>query len=169
MASITDMLLDHCLALRDGLQMSVVALNIVLGDVLFIKEGNKLPADVRFVEVSSNAKFDRLILTGNCALRELTYADYVQGKLLPYLSTVENTDENVLETKCISLQGTHCISRSGIGVVIRTGDKTVFGCIAKMTNEPKTECTTLEKEVFNFVLVIFSIMVFIIILVVIVW
>ena len=68
MASITDMLLDHCVALRDGRQVSVVALNIVLGDVLFIKAGNKLPADVRFVEVSSNTKFERLIVTGNCAL-----------------------------------------------------------------------------------------------------
>lgn len=169
MASITDMLLDHCVALRDGLQVSVVALDIVPGDVLFIKAGNKLPADIRFVKVSSNAKFDRSILTGNCALRELTYADYVQGESLPYPSTVENTDENFLETKCIGLQGTHCISRSGIGVVIRTGDKTVFGRIAKMTNEPKTGFTALEKEVFNFVLVIFSIMVFMIILVVIVW
>jgi sodium/potassium-transporting ATPase subunit alpha len=65
MASITNMLPDNCVVLRDGAQVSVVALDIVPGDVLFIKAGNKLPADVRFVEVSSDAKFDRSILTGN--------------------------------------------------------------------------------------------------------
>jgi sodium/potassium-transporting ATPase subunit alpha len=99
----------------------------------------------------------------------LITADHVQGESLPYPSTVENTDENFLETKCIGLQGTHCISGSGLGVVVGTGDKTVFGRIAKLTNEPKTGFTPLEKEVFHFVLVIFSIMVFMIVLVIIVW
>jgi sodium/potassium-transporting ATPase subunit alpha len=65
MASITNMLPDNCLVLRDGNRVTVVALDIVPGDVLFIKAGSKLPADVRFVEVSSDAKFDRSILTGN--------------------------------------------------------------------------------------------------------
>ena len=65
MASITNMLPDNCVILRDGAQLSVVALDIVPGDILFIKAGNKLPADVRFIEVSSDAKFDRSILTGN--------------------------------------------------------------------------------------------------------
>lgn len=41
-----------------------IANEIVPGDILVIKSGNKLPADVRFVEISSDAKFDRSILTG---------------------------------------------------------------------------------------------------------
>lgn len=64
MASITNMLPDNCTVLRDGAPVSVIAVDIVPGDVLFIKAGNKLPADVRFVEISSDAKFDRSILTG---------------------------------------------------------------------------------------------------------
>ena len=64
MASITEMLPDNCLVLRDGTQVSVIATEIVPGDILFIKAGNKLPADARFVEISSDAKFDRSILTG---------------------------------------------------------------------------------------------------------
>ena len=65
MASITTMLPDHCLVLRGGIQVELEAFEIVPGDVLFIKAGNKLPADVRFVEISSDVKFDRSILTGN--------------------------------------------------------------------------------------------------------
>lgn len=66
MASITTMLPDSCLVLRDGVQATAVASEIVPGDILYIKSGNKLPADVRFIEISSDAKFDRSILTGKC-------------------------------------------------------------------------------------------------------
>ena len=67
------------------------------------------------------------------------------------------------------MQGTHCISGSGIGVVVATGDKTVFGRIAKLTNEPKTGMTTLEREILNFVIIIVSIMLTMIVVVIIVW
>jgi sodium/potassium-transporting ATPase subunit alpha len=90
------------------------------------------------------------------------------GESLPLPRAVYNTDPNYLETQCIGMQGTHCISGSGISVVISTSDKTVFGRIAKMTNEPKRGLTTLEREVLNFVLIIYSIMFSMIILVIIV-
>lgn len=91
------------------------------------------------------------------------------GESLPLSGTVDNTDENYLETRCIGLQGTHCISGSGIGIVVATGDTTVFGRIAQLTNTPKTGMTTLEREVFNFVLVIVAFMVTMIVLVIIIW
>ena len=31
-----------------------------------------------------------------------------------------------LQTKNVALQGTHCVSGSGVGLVIQTGDKTVL-------------------------------------------
>lgn len=67
------------------------------------------------------------------------------------------------------MQGTHCVSGSALGVVVATGDKTVFGRIAKLTNEPKTGMTTLEKEVLHFVIIIVSIMLTMIVLVIILW
>jgi sodium/potassium-transporting ATPase subunit alpha len=91
------------------------------------------------------------------------------GESLPHPGAVYNTSPNYLETQRIGMQGTHCISGSGIGVVVSTGDKTVFGRIAKMTNEPKICLTTLEREVLNFVIIICSIMFTMIIVVIIVW
>ena len=76
MASITTMLPDNCQILRDGAQVTVVATEIVPGDILYIKSGNKLPADVRFVEISSDAKFDRSILTGKHASNTHPRRDY---------------------------------------------------------------------------------------------
>jgi sodium/potassium-transporting ATPase subunit alpha len=91
------------------------------------------------------------------------------GESAPLPGTVDSTDDNYLETRCIGLQGTHCVSGSGIGVVVSTGDSTVFGKIAKMTNTPKTGMTTLEREVLNFVIIICSIMLTMIVIVIIVW
>lgn len=64
MASIGTMLPDQCIVVRDGSQANISSLEMVPGDVVIIKQGNKLPADVRFVEASSDAMFDRSILTG---------------------------------------------------------------------------------------------------------
>jgi sodium/potassium-transporting ATPase subunit alpha len=64
MASIKNMIPDECLLIRDGVQVSAMAVDVVPGDLLLIKAGNKLPADVRFVRASSDAKFDRSVLTG---------------------------------------------------------------------------------------------------------
>lgn len=64
MASIKNMLPEHCQAVRDEKEVSLLAEDMVPGDILLIKAGNKLPADVRFIKTSSDAKFDRSILTG---------------------------------------------------------------------------------------------------------
>lgn len=64
MASIKTMLPEHCQVIRDGHEMSLLAEQIVPGDILLIKAGNKLPADVRFISVNPDTKFDRSILTG---------------------------------------------------------------------------------------------------------
>ncbi|KAG7105736.1 Sodium/potassium-transporting ATPase subunit alpha-1 like protein [Verticillium longisporum] len=154
MASIKTMLPGHCLVTRDGAQLTLLAEEIVPGDILTIKMGNKLPADVRFIDASSDARFDRSILT---------------GESVPLAATVDSTNENYLETRCIGLQGTHCVSGTCIGVVVATGDKTIFGRIAKLTNEPKKGLTTLEREVLHFVLIICAVMLSVIVLVIIIW
>ena len=163
MASIKNMIPDDCLAVRDGAQVSVMAADIVPGDILLIKAGNKIPADVRFTDVSSDAKFDRSILTGRriglFASRGSVSNSNSIGESFPLAATVDYTDKNYLETKNIGLQGTHCASGTCTGVVVATGGRTVFGRIAKLTNEPKKGQTPIEREVLNFVYIICSIMV----------
>jgi sodium/potassium-transporting ATPase subunit alpha len=154
MASISGMLPDDCSVLRDGIRVELAAVDLVPGDILFIKSGNKLPADVRFVEVSSDAKFDRSILTGESQ---------------PVPGAVNFTDKNYLETQNIGMQGTHCISGSVLGITVSTGDKTVFGKIARLTNTPKGGMTTLQKEILRFVIIICSLMIFFNIVVIICW
>lgn len=103
MNSITGMLPEDCHVLRDGEQRMLPASEVVPGDILYFKAGSKLPADVRFIQTSTDAKFDRSILT---------------GESVPIAAVTESSEPNYLETKCIGMQGTHCTSGSGIGVVV---------------------------------------------------
>jgi sodium/potassium-transporting ATPase subunit alpha len=64
MSSIKNLMPDNCPVLRDGTRKEVVATELVPGDLPYIRLGDKLPADVRYVEASPDVKFDRSILTG---------------------------------------------------------------------------------------------------------
>ncbi|KAI9829584.1 MAG: hypothetical protein M1819_006089 [Sarea resinae] len=154
MNSISNMLPDSCLAVRDGNQRQLFGAELVPGDLINIRMGDKLPVDIRFVQVSADAKLDRSILT---------------GEALPIRGTVDSTDNNYLETACIGLAGTHCVSGSCVGVVVATGDRSVFGRIAKLTSAPKTGLTTLEREIYYFVALIVSLMLVMVIIVIAVW
>ncbi|KAK2807063.1 hypothetical protein FQN51_004677 [Onygenales sp. PD_10] len=154
MASITTMLPDECTVVRDNKQEWMTAIELVPGDIIKIKQGNKLPSDIRLIQVSSDAKFDRSILTGE--------SEPVQG-------TVDSTDKNYLETRNIGLQGTHCISGTATGVCIATGDNTVFGRITGLTNKPRHEFTPLQKEIIRFVLIIMSFIATVVVLNIILW
>lgn len=83
------MLPDDVIVVRDGAQQKVDGRNIVPGDILRIVQGNKLPADVRFIEASSDARFDRSILT---------------GETVPLLAAVQSTDDNYLEVSTVPLK-----------------------------------------------------------------
>lgn len=112
MASINTMLPDQATVLRDGTFSSVEGTSLVPGDVIRISMGNRVPADVRFIEASSDARLDRSILT---------------GEVKPLVASIKSTDDNFLETANIGLAGTSCVMGTIRGVVVNTGDNTVFG------------------------------------------
>jgi sodium/potassium-transporting ATPase subunit alpha len=64
MNSIMSMLPDTCLVLRDGGQSEVPSTALVPGDILYVRLGDKIAADLRLLEVSMDLKFDRSVLTG---------------------------------------------------------------------------------------------------------
>ncbi|RPA85928.1 membrane-associated ion-transporting ATPase [Ascobolus immersus RN42] len=154
MSSIKTMIPSECQVIRSGLHMEILTAEIVPGDVLLIKQGQKIPADLRLVSVTADLQFDRSILTGE--------SKPVHGKL-------ESTSDNYLETHCIALQGSTCINGSGTGICVATGDQTVFGRIAKLTSQPSSGLTDLQKEVLRFVLIIASLVFFVVVLVCTLW
>ncbi|KAJ2879764.1 hypothetical protein IWW38_006062, partial [Coemansia aciculifera] len=139
MASITGMLPTETVVTRNGATTTIVATSLVQGDVVHIRGGDKIPADLRLIETSRDLRFDRSMLTGE--------SDAV-------IATVNFTDENYLETRNIAVMGTHVTQGSGVGVVVAIGDSTVMGRIARMTTSEKPEKTLLQIEIKRFVVII---------------
>jgi len=81
-ASISGMLPSEVTVLREGQWHAIPASQLVPGDIVQIRAGNKIPADLRLAEVSSDLKFNRSILTGE--------ADAIAG-------SVNSTSVNFLE------------------------------------------------------------------------
>jgi sodium/potassium-transporting ATPase subunit alpha len=154
MSSITGMLPSDSIIRRDGNDITINATELVVGDVVQIRLGNKIPADLRIIEASSDLSFDRAVLTGEAE---------------PVAGVPHKTDDNFLETKNIALQGTHCVGGSGLGLVIQTGDKTVFGRISKLSQGRKQGKTTLEVEILRFVRTIVGLALFTALLVIVLW
>jgi P-type E1-E2 ATPase len=81
-ASISRMLPSQVVVLRDGSYRAVTASELVPGDIIEIRAGNKVPADLRLCQVSGELKFDRSVLTGESE---------------PIPGSVNFTDDNFLE------------------------------------------------------------------------
>jgi sodium/potassium-transporting ATPase subunit alpha len=54
-------------------------------------------------------------------------------------------------------------------VCVAIGDNTVFGRIAKLTSDPNTAMTPLQKEIFRFVMIISIFIACVVLLIIILW
>lgn len=156
MDSIHNLIPSEALVVRDGAIQQVDSKLIVPGDLICLSAGTKMPADVRISECSPDFAFDRSILTG-------------ESHPIPGTPVAEAKGSNYLESSCIAMQGTFVISGNAKGVVVSTGDDTIFGSIAKLTSAPKKGLSPMQWEVMRFVIITSSFIVFLIVLVVILW
>jgi len=129
---------QYCKVIRDGNVMEANALNLVIGDVVFVKSGDKIPADLRII-FCQGLKVDNSSLTGEAE---------------PQSRSEECTDENYLETHNLAFFSTLANEGEAIGVVIRTGDSTVIGNIAGLVSNTKSEDTPLRSEISRFIKII---------------
>ncbi|KXN71426.1 hypothetical protein CONCODRAFT_148866, partial [Conidiobolus coronatus NRRL 28638] len=141
MDSIKDMLPASATVIRDGVSKVIPASDLVVGDLVQIKYGNKIPADLRITQ-SSDLKLDKSILSGESEAVKCT---------------IETSSDNYLESKNIALMGTLATNGSGMGVVVQTGDQTVMGTLTKLSSQTKVSKTLLQKEIDRFVFIIASI------------
>lgn len=82
--SITSLLPAEVLVLRNGASVRIPSSQLVPGDIVDLALGQKVPADLRILNASSDLKFDRSILTGE--------SDPIEAK-------TECTSDNFLESE----------------------------------------------------------------------
>jgi len=64
MKSIKSLIAHETAVIRDGEQKLILATDIVVGDIVVLSTGDRVPADLRIVSASSDLRFDRSLLTG---------------------------------------------------------------------------------------------------------
>ncbi|UCH51017.1 MAG: calcium-transporting P-type ATPase, PMR1-type [Chloroflexota bacterium] len=116
--------------LRGGKEIEVTAHELVPGDIIFLKTGDRIPADARLIE-AVNLKVEEASLTGESVPVEKT------NKVLP-------TEISVGDRKNMVFMGTAAVYGRGMAVITGTGMITEFGKIATMLQEVKKEQTPLQ-------------------------
>ena len=129
----------ECTVIRNGKTISIMAKYLTVGDIVKVKNGEKIPADLRIIE-SQEMKVDNSSLTGESD---------------PLLRTVKCTDpQKILETKNVAFFGTLCKEGEGKGIVFHVGDSTIIGQIAGLAATAASGKTPLRKELDRFILMI---------------
>lgn len=119
--------------LRDGKNILIKSTELVPGDVVFLSEGERIPADCIVLE-PSNFSVDESILTGE--------SEYVMK-----VSTTQSEKSTDYWKKDILYAGTLCVFGKCTAIVKFTGINTEYGKIGKAISEAKDEPTPLQKKV----------------------
>jgi Ca2+-transporting ATPase len=121
--------------LRNGEEQRIDARELVPGDIIFLEEGKKIPADARVIE-SISMQAHESALTGESTSVSKNI-DIIKGK------------KEIASQSNIVFSGTIITKGRGKAVVLRTGMKTEIGKIAEMMQAEKEEITPLQKTFGN--------------------
>ncbi|XP_067909988.1 potassium-transporting ATPase alpha chain 2-like [Heterodontus francisci] len=138
MASFQMMVPQKALVIRDGEKQLITADKLVVGDIVQIKAGDQIPADLRLLSAQS-CKVDNSSLTGESEAQS---------------RSTEYTHDNPLETKNIGFYSTTCLEGTATGMVINTGDQTMIGAIASLASGVHNEKTPIANEIEHFVCIV---------------
>uniref|UniRef100_A0AAR2K7A6 Sodium/potassium-transporting ATPase subunit alpha n=1 Tax=Pygocentrus nattereri TaxID=42514 RepID=A0AAR2K7A6_PYGNA len=144
MDSFKNMVPQQAMVIREGEKRQINAEEVVLGDLVEIKGGDRIPADLRIIS-SSGCKVDNSSLTGESE---------------PQTRSPDFTHENPLETRNISFFSTNCVEGTARGIVIATGDHTVMGRIATLASGLEVGQTPINIEIEHFIHIITGVAVF---------
>lgn len=138
MESFKNLVPQFAIVIREGEINTISAENLVVGDIVEVKFGDRVPADIRILEAHS-LKVDNSSLTGESE---------------PQIRSTEFTHDNPLESKNLAFFSTNVVEGICRGVVIATGDATVMGRIANLTAGLEEIQSPISKEIQHFIRII---------------
>ncbi|CAF3936314.1 unnamed protein product [Adineta steineri] len=120
---------------RNGNEMQLNAEQLVPGDIVRIRMGEKVPADCRLISCD-DLQVNTSQLTGESA---------------PVNCTIKCTDMNFMESTNIIFYSSLVVQGTGEAIVVNIGDLTVLGQVGKMTQGTGgSEITGLHREINRF-------------------
>ncbi len=120
--------------LRNGKRKEIPSEELVVGDVVLLKRGMIIPADLRIIE-SSNLSVDESILTGESVQKHKV------------ISQIADKDVTLSDQDNMAFSGTSITGGSGKGLVVETGLKSELGKISEELKEIGDTKSPLQKKV----------------------
>jgi Ca2+-transporting ATPase len=132
LAALNQMSAAHATVIRDGVRQSILARDVVPGDIVLLAEGDTIPADARLIGVAS-------LQTAEAALT---------GESLPVSkdSAAIPAEVGPGDRSNMVFSGTAITYGHGKAVVTATGMQTQMGRIAGMLKTALDDSTPLQKE-----------------------
>jgi Ca2+-transporting ATPase len=145
LTALRDLSSPRALVLRDGRQLRIAGREVVRADVVFVVEGDRVPADAVLVE-GRNLSVDESALT---------------GESVPVRKTAATADERTSgmgrpggDATPWLFSGTLVVKGQGIALVNETGDATELGRIGTALRSIETQRTPLQHEIDRLVRVV---------------
>lgn len=137
LASFLAMIPPACRVVRDGTISTIPAAELVKGDVVLLRSGDKTPADLILFS-STELKVDNSSLTG-------------ESEPQTRIPLPNGSKERPVEAENLVFNSTLTVNGEGWGVVARTGDHTFIGQIASLTGGESGNESPLAREIGQFV------------------
>lgn len=124
------------LVMRDNRMIQIPSEDLVIGDIVVLESGSKVPADLRLIK-TDNLIIDESLLTGETIGREKT------NKMI--------NEETILNDRInMAYLSTSVMRGRALGIVVSTGSKTEIGKLAKNVLEKDDTLTPLQIRMNKF-------------------
>lgn len=122
------------LVLRNNKKKEILSEDLVVGDIVYLKRGDIIPADLRIIE-SNGLEANESIITGESVDKIKT--------------THHLSEENISlgDMTNIAFSSTSVTAGTGYGIVIETGLKTFIGKISSTIENIKNEKSPIQKKI----------------------
>lgn len=119
--------------IRDGRIGQIPAKGLVVGDIVLLESGDRIPADIRFIEANS------------CYIEESA----LTGESIPvskHQNVIYDPEISLGDQRNMGFMGTLVTRGTGRGIVIRTGMATEMGKIANLIQDTESMQTPLQHR-----------------------
>lgn len=132
-AAVHQMLAPEAAVLRDGERQSIPAADLVVGDIVLLESGDKVPADLRLL-VANNLSMQEAVLTGESVASD---------------KQTEAVAANVPlgDRYSMAFSGTLVAAGQGRGIVVTTGTDTELGRISHLLTGVEQLSTPLLRQI----------------------
>lgn len=134
--AVRNMLSPQAMVIRDGKRFTLPADQIVPGDLVFIQSGDRVPADLRLINIR-NLRVDEAMLTGE-SLPVEKGTDPVAA------------DASLGDRDCMAYSGTLVTFGQGTGLVVATGEQSEIGRISTLLANVQVLNTPLTRQMAQF-------------------